>query len=123
MILTLGQSGGSVGPRLSEGLTLMGVGMGVVFAALLLLWVMIIIVDRLTGSATPQPEDERGGPGVEPGGGDHDPQLIAVLTAAATAAVGRRVQLREAYFVGEADHTWAKEGRRQVMRSHHPHRR
>jgi sodium pump decarboxylase gamma subunit len=124
LILLLAQNEAVMSDRIAQSLTLMGVGMAVVFTALMLLWLAILIMDRLTDRAVPAeqpPQPKAPVSEASPPSGQHDPQLLAVLTAAATAAMGQRVKLRRVHFVGEAHDDWTREGRRVVMTSHRPH--
>jgi sodium pump decarboxylase gamma subunit len=126
MVLLLAQQAESVNARFAEALTLMGVGMAVVFTALLLLWLVIAIVDRATHRTEQTKTKTDGGVAASGSPSDaspstDDPQLIAVLTAAATAALGQRVRLRRVHFLGDEDPSWSREGRRLVMTSHRPH--
>jgi len=96
----LSQNGMSLDGRIADALTLMGVGMAVVFTALVLLWLAIGLMDSLTN----RPGRSDTTPGVSEGESkrpsdpvSQDPHLLAVLTAAATVAVGQRVRLRKAH--------------------------
>ncbi len=85
MLTTLAQAG--VGHDLGEGLVLMAVGMGVVFVALVTLWGIVAVIKAIAG--------DHSGPDVpaHPTPQTHDtltPELVAVLTAAAAAAVAAR---------------------------------
>jgi Na+-transporting methylmalonyl-CoA/oxaloacetate decarboxylase gamma subunit len=63
----------------------------VVFTALVLLWIVIYVMDRLTDRTPAEPgsASAQGGASAADEG-----ELIAVLTAAATAALGQRVRVR-----------------------------
>ena len=122
----------TVNDRLFQSLDLMLVGMAVVVAALVALWVAIALVNRLaarqTQAAAPVERESAPGPApapapvaTEPAEPETDPHLIAVLTAAATCALHRPVRVSRVHFVGREDQTWAREGRRDVMSRHHPH--
>lgn len=128
ILVFLAQAPMSPNARLGEALTLMGVGMAVVFSALVLLWIVIALTDRLADwhLTRRQPATAETAPGdQEPSGAmadtDHDPHLIAVLTAAATAALGTPTRVKRVHFLGREDQGWAQEGRRLVMTSHQPH--
>jgi sodium pump decarboxylase gamma subunit len=131
MLQMIAQVDGTMTARVNEALTLMAVGMLVVFGALILLWIAIFLIDRLSERLTPTPQPAQAPKPAptppsqpkatpEPSAGQ-DPKLIAVLTAAATAALGQRVRLRRVHFLGHDDQSWAREGRRVVMTSHSPH--
>ena len=102
------------------------VGMLVVFVSLMLLLAAITLLNRL-GAEKPQSQPEaEPAPAPEAAAAETatqvtDPHLIAVLTAAATAALRRRVRVRRAHFVQTGNHTWAQLGRHEIMSSHRPH--
>jgi sodium pump decarboxylase gamma subunit len=128
MINLLAQTDGTMGDRIVEALVLMGVGMLVVFSALMLLWLAIFVIDRLAERLQPAPAAKpapapptTSAPRPTPQRQTHDPQLLAVLAAAATTALGKRVRLRQVHFVSEEHESWAQEGRRDVMSGHSPH--
>jgi sodium pump decarboxylase gamma subunit len=130
-LLLLAQAELTQSQRLNEALILMLVGMGVVFLALILLWAVIAIIDRLSdrsaaqaqaeGEAEPAPAPAPAAAPEPTPGEAVDPELLAVLTAAATAVLHRHVRISRVHFVRRHDEAWAREGRRDVMTSHHPH--
>lgn len=80
------------GENLVDGLMLMAVGMLVVFAALVLLLIAIVVINRV-GERVAAPK--------APAPGGLSPQTVAVLTAAATAALKRPVRVTEARRLGD----------------------
>ncbi|MFW6059623.1 MAG: OadG family transporter subunit [Phycisphaeraceae bacterium] len=75
-------------PDLSGALLLMVVGMLVVFAALVLLLLAIVLINWL-GGAEAQPAEADTSLAPARRAGELDPQMLAVLTAAATVALQR----------------------------------
>ncbi|MEM7621622.1 MAG: OadG family protein [Planctomycetota bacterium] len=120
----LGATPQATATNLSQGLTLMIVGMAVVFVALLLLWAVITAVHAL-GSTRDAGNQTRSTPqSITPASGPpaHDlvtPRLVAVLAAAATVAASGPVRLTRVTPLrrGSAD-PWSRSGRRGVMGSH-----
>ena len=124
---------------LTQGAILMVVGMVVVFVALVVLMGLIEVIHRFTrekqSAAIPAPAAPAAPAGkpetthdiatMAPASGTgHDPHMIAVLTAAATAALRRPVAVRSARLVSpQPDSAWARQGRRSIMVSHRPYRR
>jgi len=113
-VTLLAQSASTLDSKLADALILMLVGMSVVFTALILLWAVIVAVDRLTGAPAEPTRAEEAAP-------SEQPHLIAVLAAAATAALGRPARVQRVRFLGYETTAWRQEGRRLVMTSHHPH--
>lgn len=71
--------------KLTDALTLMIVGMGVVFGALTILLAVVVLINRLTReTSAPSPSSPM-----------QDGQLVAVIAAAATAALGKHVAVRD----------------------------
>jgi sodium pump decarboxylase gamma subunit len=100
-VLMLAQADLPQPDKLSAALTLMLVGMGVVFVALLLLWAVIALADRLIGvEAEREPAAE---PQTAAAPGEVDAELVAVLAAAATAAIGQRVQIKNVQPIDQRD--------------------
>ncbi|MEM1213274.1 MAG: OadG family protein [Planctomycetota bacterium] len=124
MPLTLAQN------NLTEALVLTGVGMGVVFAALLLLMVMIMGLHRALGdrarptpavTRTPaKPQPKTGTPQAD--ASDMSDELIAVLTAAAAAVLGRPASAVRVLRFQRSNDDWAAAGRGSLTRSHQPTR-
>ncbi|MCP3870149.1 MAG: OadG family protein [Gammaproteobacteria bacterium] len=112
---------------MNDGLVLMAVGMVVVFGALSLLLGAIMLLRRFgTEPVAPVRREQESKQSVEEAqpAKDHiDGQLIAILTAAATAALGARVRVYRVGFIGDEtneDQAWV----RQVRSEHHTsHRR
>lgn len=122
-----------------DAIGLMLVGMAVVFTALVLLYGMVTLINRLgdrlgqraVAEATRTPRVAAKGqaaPAAKPAPDQSDaitPQLLAVLTAAATAAMHKPVQVTRVKFVHQnKGQLWAQMGRRSIMTSHRlPHRK
>lgn len=88
-------------------------GMGVVYFALSLVAGAIDVFSRLervwAARSSPAGEEERGVP----------PEVVAAISAAVTAAVGRRVRIhRVRYRKGHVEQTWSRQGRISIMASH-----
>ena len=112
----------------TEGITLMVVGMGVVFSSLVLLLIVIKTLNTglaekpkaVVASTTPAPA-----PASEPAAKTTDgiePEVLAVISAAVAAVVGgshriRRVDVLTGQHTGS---NWARHGRRAIMTSHRP---
>lgn len=91
-LLVLAQASPENASLIAEALTLMVVGMGVVFVSLAILMGVISYINRLGQAETPaQPETLPRAVGGSMG--ELDPQLVAVLAAAATVALNRPVQV------------------------------
>jgi Na+-transporting methylmalonyl-CoA/oxaloacetate decarboxylase gamma subunit len=134
------------GGGLADGLTLMIVGMLVVFVVLAALGGLVLLLVRTfrdeaeegpgqapqrataaasgpasaanaAGQAAPSSASitERVGPS---SGGLHEPELIAVLAAAATAALGARVRVKRVIELKDDVRPWISGGRAEVMHSH-----
>ncbi len=119
--------------RISLGLSLMVVGMGVVFVALMVIGSILAVLGKVlrhpveeeqaasTASApashgTFSPVAE--GPQTSMAAGLDDTRLVAVLTAAATTVVGRRLRIRRIVSAGPAGNAWASMGRSSIQTSH-----
>jgi sodium pump decarboxylase gamma subunit len=117
----------------NQGLIIMVVGMLVVFSALAVLMGLIELINSLTAEkksaaiAAPasKPDTTDDIDTMAPVQGTaHDPHMIAILTAAATAALRRPVAVKSARLVSTPpDSAWARQGRRSIMGSHRPYRR
>lgn len=123
------------------GLVLTLVGMLVVFVSLLVIALLIVGGNRLelrltepasqttSGDAYPLPEipAPETASGVEPAAQQADQadqtELIAVLTAAATAALRARVRVRRVTLLGTSQGagSWVTGGRMTLLGSHKPH--
>ncbi|WP_428387582.1 OadG family transporter subunit [Mucisphaera sp.] len=124
--MMLAESGG-----LQTGLLLMMVGMTVVFGSLVVLLSVVQLVKALLSdkpepvlaekpSVAPTPVAVAAvDPPVE---GLVDGALLAVLTAAATAALGTRARVRGVRLIARRDRAWSQQGRRSIMTSHRPQR-
>ncbi len=132
MLTTLAQAvpdpAHDMGHNMSDGLVLMAVGMGVVFIALVTLWGVVALVKALAGDdsapATPATAAPPAPPSpiTDPG---PTPELVAVITAAATAALGThgvRVTRITPLIRGDAA-PWTAGGRQSHMATHRPARR
>lgn len=129
----------------NDALQLIGTGMVVVFSALLLLLLMVTVINRLFPTAAPktaapktegQGAPETSAPAAPPpmpavstatgGTGVVDQELIAVLTAAATVALQKRVRVSRIRFIDPklSGHPgWVVQGRAGILGSHRPQRR
>ena len=124
---------------IEEALVLMLVGMTVVFTGLIALLVLANLIGLLgetRGSKTASPQATAMPQTVPSAAGasvpqqaapitpETDPQLIAVLTAAATAALQRPVRVQSArnYLGRQRLGGWSQMGRRSIMTSHRPRR-
>jgi len=125
---------------ISQGLTLMAVGMVVVFSALVALLLVIGAISRFgddrprvvadsplqtasAANAKAKAEAAKSPEKAEEKGPAIDPHVLAVLTAAATSVVKRPVVIRQARFVRTIDAAaWSRQGRRTIMASHRPRR-
>ncbi|MEM6393361.1 MAG: OadG family protein [Planctomycetota bacterium] len=119
MPLTLAQN------NLLEALVITSVGMGVVFAALLLLMVMIHGLHRAVGDRPNpvKPAPAKPKPTATPAASGDDPmgdELIAVLTAAAAAVLGRPASAVRVLRFRQSNDDWAAAGRGTLTRSHQP---
>lgn len=109
---------------MSDGFILMMVGMAVVFSALSLLLGTIMLLKRIlerspaiAEKAKPKDAEVEKNPAEQP----FDNHLIAILTAAATAALRARVRVYRIGFSGEeyrSDHAWVQQGRSELHMSH-----
>lgn len=100
------------------GVALMIVGMGVVFAALIAIWFTVALIRKFG-------EDRPGKtPAVESAPSPATPEvdnahLVAVLSAAAVAAVGRPVRVRQVVLLGRSgNEAWSSDGRVTIMGAH-----
>jgi Na+-transporting methylmalonyl-CoA/oxaloacetate decarboxylase gamma subunit len=102
----------------------MMVGMTVVFAALSLLLGAIVLLKRILDrppAIVEKAEPKDAEAGVKPDEPLFDDQLIAILTAAATAALGARARVYRVRFLEEeyiSDHAWVHQGRAELHMSH-----
>lgn len=111
---------------MSAGLILMAVGMAVVFAALSLLLAVIVLLRRIFAATSSSIEEEESRKkaaqeSIQPQERCIDSQLIAILTAAATAALGARIRVSRVRFVGDessGDHAWVQQARSELHMSH-----
>ena len=112
----------------ADALVLMVVGMLAVFCALMLLLGVVILINRLwkveEAPVLPKAEPKAAKPlpkkAVQQSMDGVSPELIAVLTAAATAALQQSVRISRVRFVGQRQNAiWAQLGRRSIMSSHH----
>ncbi|MCC5830524.1 MAG: OadG family protein [Phycisphaeraceae bacterium] len=114
---------------IQDALQLIATGMAVVFSSLLLLLAMVSLLNRLRpGAKPPAPPPEAAALETAPGGpGSIDGELIAVLTAAATVALQRRIRVTRIRFVKESDRIgpsgWIVQGRVGILGSHRPQAR
>ena len=120
---------------IEDALVLMLVGMGVVFMGLVVLMFVSNAIRAMCAekkAPAPAAATQATGPTstghspVSATDNSFDPQLIAVLTAAATAALRRPVRVLSArnYLVKQdPGHIWSQSGRRSIMTSHRPKHR
>jgi len=106
------------------GLTLMVVGMLIVFVALVLLMAVIRLIDMATAGSAPATEPAAAPKPVAPVEEEGvNEELLVVLAAAATAALRRSVRVRRVRLVKRSDGSWVAGGRQGIMTSHRPHLR
>lgn len=112
-----------------EGLSLMIVGMAVVFIALVLVGQALVLIRRFGEQAADQAEKTPAASTARPKAatptrapastGGIDPRTLAVLTAAAAAVVGGAVRIRRVQFLrGIRSESWASSGRAMIHNSH-----
>ncbi|MDX2175061.1 MAG: OadG family protein [Candidatus Sumerlaeia bacterium] len=119
-----------------DGVMLTVLGMGIVFTALSLIWFGLEILGRLTRiekkvdavakgakAAVQKAETAAAAPAAAAEADGPSPELIAVIIAAATAAVGAPIRLRKVTYVNPTTaHAWSDSGRRAIHTSHRPQR-
>ncbi len=112
---------------ISLGLSLMVVGMSVVFVALMLIGAILGLLGKLMGQAPTDDETPAQGaavtsateaPQTSMATGLDDPRLVAVITAAATAAIGSRVKIRRIVSATQGGGAWSAMGRSAIHTSH-----
>jgi glutaconyl-CoA/methylmalonyl-CoA decarboxylase subunit delta len=111
--------------KLVDAMTVTIVGMGIVFASLFLMGELFVLIGRLLGAI--DNAASAGGDTAEqrtpdkPQSDPVDPKLIAVLTAAAMAATGRAVVIRQVRFINRNTVSgWSEAGRSAIHSSHEP---
>lgn len=112
-------AGGGVG----SGVTLMIVGMGVVFTALTVILLVITLLNRVLRERS---EPAVAAAPIKPDAGPA-PETVAVLAAAATAATGKLIRVRRITMLGASGRgsdraAWVAGGRASLMGSHRPQR-
>jgi cell division protein FtsX len=97
--------------------TLMVVAVAVCLAGLFTMW---FVYSRIVATRSDQREVVNAGLYHSAAAqSELDPRLIAILAAAATAAVGRRVQIRRITFINrDTVSGWAEAGRTSIQMSH-----
>jgi Na+-transporting methylmalonyl-CoA/oxaloacetate decarboxylase gamma subunit len=109
---------------MNDGLILMVVGMAVVFAGLSLMAIAVVLLRRFLAEPPPPPSIKKEERSEKTDAESRiDAQLIAILTAAATAALGVRVRVYRVGFVEDewsADHSWIQQARSELHTSHRP---
>ena len=126
-------------PLINQGLELSAVGIGVVFTALISIWVLLLLL-KLFRRETPTAKPAKT-PAASPATKDDvdpetlavmaassfaanayrqvDSETMAVITAAVTAVVRRPFRLRRVSFVSTPPSpAWAEHGRREIHTSH-----
>ena len=107
----------SLDEKLLDATTLTIVGMGTVLVCLWLIGDIFNLLGRLF-SSTPPVAKHAVGDGVVAASGI-DAHLIPIITAAATAAVGRRVMVHRITFINSNTVSgWAEAGRTSIHQSH-----
>lgn len=131
------------GASLGQGLMLMGLGMGVVFGALILIWIMLVLLRKFENGpgreASPAPAGSPATTPVPPKSGEEldprtvalltaaaikasrgiDPRTVAILTAAAIAVVKAPVRVKNIRFITQqTSPAWARHGRSAIHSSH-----
>lgn len=109
--------------ELMDGITLMVVGMGVVFFALLTLWALLGVIGfRKAEQPKPALASPTAAPAapvaVSPADDTITPEVYAIITAAVIAVAGRRARIQRVRFVRQADESWAIHGRQAIQASH-----
>jgi len=140
-LLMLAQTAGD--GDIGRGLVLSLVGVLVVFGALSIILGLVVGLERLSEWMNPTAPTKRPAPSekstagdvVEPAPtaasesaaapGEPDPALVAVIAAACTAVLHRRVRVRRIMPLGtsQSGHAWVAGGRMTIMGSHRPHMR
>jgi Na+-transporting methylmalonyl-CoA/oxaloacetate decarboxylase gamma subunit len=116
--------------QLWSGVQIAALGIGVVFAALSLIAVVLSLfgplerlILRVIGpdqppAATPHPAQPVAAPAAAAA---LTPELVAVITAAATAALNQPVRIRRIRYANDpAGTAWVQQGRLTIMASHRP---
>lgn len=107
----------------SGGVTLAIVGMIIVFCGLSVIALIIMGINRLLAEKAPDPIPVKSVTPT-PASEGITPEIIAVLTAAATAAMQTKVRIRHITVMGQrGGQAWVAGGRMSVMGSHKPHLR
>jgi len=110
--------------KLVDALTVTVVGMGTVFVSLYIMGELFTLLHRYFHG---HPDSEVADPAMVasvavPSAGEDplsDPKLVAVLVAAATVAIGRRVAVRRITFINRNTVSgWAEAGRTSIQTSH-----
>lgn len=112
--------------ELMDGISLMVVGMGVVFFALITLWALLGLLGFRRAEApkpavAPQPAAPAPAPAASAAPASQDeitPEIYAMITAAVVAVAGRRARIQRVRFVRQADESWAIHGRQAIQASH-----
>ncbi|MCC7145171.1 MAG: OadG family protein [Phycisphaeraceae bacterium] len=111
--------------KVAEGVGLMVVGMGVVFAALMIIGMVLGLLGRILrgqpGMAAAESMASSAGAGAAegPGAGRMDPKLVAVLAAAAAVVAGRPVRIQRITYLNQNTISgWAEMGRIAIHTSH-----
>jgi len=100
-------------PELQEGLSLFVVGVGAVFAALIITGVMVSLIGWLARDKPPVPAAAASKPLPDVAYSGVDKHVLVLLAAAATVAVKRPVRIRRVRFVSHrrVSTGWAAAGR------------
>ena len=106
--------------RLSESSLLLIVGMGGVFASLLvisgMIWVFKFVDETLNSRRVKKYAEKVEQKSVDP---DHNDELIAVVSAAVAATLLQPVTVRRIRFLGDTSgESWTSAGRGSIMASH-----
>lgn len=106
------------------GLQLTLIGMGVVFTALTLIFFVLKLFDRLNpwlagfGEGDKQIHEETLAGPIEMSG-ELSPEVVAVISAAVVAAIGKNVRIRRIrYRTTSPGAAWSVQGRVSIMASH-----
>ncbi|MCB1964222.1 MAG: OadG family protein [Rhodocyclaceae bacterium] len=107
---------------IGEGVELMIVGMGVVFSALVLVGLVMVVLRLVAADKQPAAKPSAAAASAAaktPAEPAITPELIAVLAAAATVAVGRPARVSRVRFVSYTPgHAWTERGRTTVQSSY-----
>jgi len=104
---------------LADGVVLAVVGIGLVFAALVLIWLAVALLTRFAAARSASPEAAAPAAVADVPSDEVDGRVLAILTAAAIAALGPGARIRQVCRVRrDGASAWAEHGRVVVQSSH-----